>query len=325
MISGEFEHLSVMLPEVLENLAPGKGKIYIDATAGLGGHLKEIARLAGPDAYIIGIDQDQSALELCRKNLLEAGFDFKSPHIELVQGNFEDIQSICARLGIDSVDGGILADIGVSSMQLDDAERGFSFMSDGPLDMRMDRSRGITAAELLNTYSEKEIADILYKYGEEKKSRQIARRIVESRPISRTSELTALVCSVLGNPHSYRRGADKSHPATRSFQALRIAVNDELRALENFLSGSIRILAAGGRLVVISFHSLEDRVVKQIFKSLESNCICPPKHPICNCSKRSELKILTKKPLQPGEKETLANPRSRSAKLRAGERVIGEV
>lgn len=309
-----------MLEETLQLLDPSRGKVFIDATVGLGGHLTEIARRIDPDAFLIGIDQDESALAIARKRLLDAGFDLLHPRIELVQGNFRDIQDICKSLSIDSVDGGIIADIGVSSMQLDDPTRGFSFLYDGPLDMRMDPSRGKSAAELLNELPEKEIADILFRYGEEKQSRQIARKIVAARPIEKTSELTALVSKHLGRGS----GKDKSHPATRTFQALRIAVNDELNALENFLFESIRILAPGGRLVVISFHSLEDRMVKQIFKSWESECICPPKMPICTCSKRREMKILTRKPLQPEEKETLANPRSRSAKLRAGERVIQE-
>lgn len=320
MASEQFEHQPVLLSEVIEMLRPEGDKIYIDATAGLGGHLSEIASRVGKGAFLIGIDQDQSALEICRKNLAAKGFDFKHPRIELIQGNFQDIHNICEQLGVRSVDGGILADIGVSSMQLDDARRGFSFLADGPLDMRMDSSRGTTAADLLNTLPEKDIADILYKYGEERLSRQIAKKIVAARPVTTTAELTSLVSSVIGRIQGYRRGADKSHPATRTFQALRIAVNDELQVLENFLSASIRILAANGRLVVISFHSLEDRLVKQIFKSYESECICPPKHPICMCSKRKELEILTRKPLQPSEKETLANPRSRSAKLRAGKR-----
>lgn len=319
----DFQHLSVMTDEVLEILAPERvgPKIYIDATSGLGGHLLELAKRLRPDCTLIGIDQDQKALEISKKRLHNAGFDFRHPRIELVQGNFRDIQSICKSLQIASVDGGILADIGVSSMQLDDATRGFSFLKDGPLDMRMDQGQSRSATEILNQFTEKEIADILFLYGEERQSRRIAKRIVEARPIETTGQLTAIVSKALGKP----RGADKSHPATRTFQALRIAVNDELAALENFLQDSIRILAAGGRLVVISFHSLEDRLVKQIFKSFQAECICPAKHPICTCSKRKELTILTRKPLQPEEKETLANPRARSAKLRAGERVIEEV
>lgn len=320
----DFQHLPVMLSEVIETLAPAGDKIFVDATAGLGGHLIEIARQLGPNGFAIGIDQDDAALAICRRRLQEAGFDFKCPRIELIQGNFEDIAQICAELGVASVDGGILADIGVSSMQLDDPSRGFSFLVDGPLDMRMDRRKGLSAADLLNTFSEKDIADILFRYGEERLSRQIAKKIVAARPISTTGELTALVSQVIGRIQGFKRGADKSHPATRTFQALRIAVNDELKALENFLSSSIRILAAGARLVVISFHSLEDRMVKQIFKSWESQCVCPPKQPICTCSKRQEMQIITRKPLQPSEKETLANPRSRSAKLRAGIRVNQE-
>lgn len=312
-----------MLPEVIEQLAPSGNKIYIDATAGLGGHLSEIAKKLGPGGTAIGIDQDEQALVMCRRRLTQLGFDFKHPRIELVQGNFSDIQQICKRLGIDSIDGGILADIGVSSMQLDDLTRGFSFLHDAPLDMRMNQDPSIqTAADLVNNLSEKDLADILYKYGEERLSRPIARRIVSSRPINTTGELAQIVSSVIGRIQGSKRGGDKSHPATRTFQALRIAVNDELAVLENFLNSSIRILAPGARIVVISFHSLEDRLIKQIFKEYETSCICPPKHPICTCSKRKELKIITRKPLQPSEKETLANPRSRSAKLRAGERVV---
>jgi 16S rRNA (cytosine1402-N4)-methyltransferase len=321
----QFTHKPVLLQEVIETLAPVPGKVYVDATAGLGGHLSEIAARVGADGIVIGIDQDTRALEICRQSLKDKGFDFANPRIELAHGNFEDIQQICERLGIASIDGGILADIGVSSMQLDDSTRGFSFTADGPLDMRMDRARGQSAADLLNTLPEKDIADILFRYGEEKMSRHIARKIVAARPVTSTAELTALVSQVLGRSHGYRRGPDKSHPATRTFQALRIAVNNELEALENFLSSSIRILAPGARIVVISFHSLEDRLVKQFFKTCESTCICPPKHPVCNCSKQQELRILTKKPLHSDEKETLANPRSRSAKLRAGERVAPEV
>lgn len=311
-----------MLNEVLDQLAPSGNRVYIDATAGLGGHLSEIAKRVGHDATVIGIDQDSDALRLCKERLESLGFDFKHPRIELVKGNFSDIQSICDRLEIASVDGGILADIGVSSMQLDDSSRGFSFLNDAPLDMRMDRSPSIrTAADLVNTLPEKELADILYLYGEERLSRVIARKIVSSRPINTTRELSQLVSSVIGRVQGSKRGGDKSHPATRTFQALRIAVNDELGALENFLNQSIRILAPGARIVVISFHSLEDRLIKQIFKEYATSCICPPKHPICTCSKEKELEIMTRKPLQPSEKETLANPRSRSAKLRAGERV----
>ncbi len=324
MDKNNFQHQPVMLFEVLELLNAEKGSVFVDATCGLSGHLKEIASRVSPHARVIGIDQDSYALEISKKRLAEAGFDFKNPRIDLVQGNFEDIQKICANLGVDSIDGGILADIGVSSMQLDDPGRGFSFVKDAPLDMRMDTRRTTTAADLLNTLSEKEIADILFRYGEERLSRAIARKIVAERPIERTSQLTALVSQVIGRIQGYKRVKDDSHPATRTYQALRIAVNDELNALENFLASSIRILAPGARLVVISFHSLEDRLVKQVFKRWESECVCPPKQPICNCSKQKEIEILTRKPLQPSQKETLANPRSRSAKLRAGERVVQE-
>lgn len=334
-------HKSVMLTESVDQLGVSPaGKIWVDATAGMGGHLREIVRRCNGSGTVFGIDQDKTALALCRQSIerefprvpIRSGPDASAKEgssenisVSLLHGNFSDIATLMADCGVERIDGGILADIGVSSLQLDSPERGFSFMSDGPLDMRMDTSRGRTAADIVNNISEKELADIIYIYGEERLSRRIAAKIVQSRPLTTTAELREVVASVVPRMHaSKNRPADKSHPATRTFQALRIAVNDELGVLESFLRSTIKILAPGARIVVISFHSLEDRVVKQIFKEFASPCICPPRYPICTCAKQQELKILTPKPLQPSETEILANPRSRSAKLRAGERVVKE-
>lgn len=316
--SSSFIHVSVMLPETMHWLNPRPGLVWVDATVGLGGHLSELVRLAGRDSTVIGIDQDEEALSAARIRLKESGL--MHDNIHLVHGNFCDIEQILSERGIDRITGGILADIGVSSMQLDNLERGFSFLNDGPLDMRMDKKNSVTAETLVNTLPEAELADILYRYGEERLSRRIAKRIVAARPLTSTRELSLLVCAAIGRG----KHEDRIHPATRTFQALRIAVNNELGALEKFLHGSIKKLATGARIVVISFHSLEDRLVKQVFKEYDAACICPPKFPICKCSKKKELKILTNKPLQPADIETLANPRSRSAKLRAGERLISE-
>lgn len=337
-------HKSVMLTEAVDLLSvSGGGKVWVDATAGMGGHLCEIIKRCRQDGTVFGIDQDRQALALAAgaiKNQLPdvtvnwpesqppapaSEQTVKSLKVRLLHGNFGDIESLMKEQNIAAITGGILADIGVSSLQLNSPERGFSFMSDGPLDMRMDTSSGRTAADICNTISEKELADIIYIYGEERLSRRIAARIVQSRPLTTTAQLKEVVASVVPRSHASRHGpADKSHPATRTFQAIRIAVNDELHVLENFLRKAIKLLAPGGRLVVISFHSLEDRVVKQIFKEFASPCICPPKYPICTCEKKREFKILTGKPLQPSETEILANPRSRSAKLRAGERLVQE-
>ncbi len=349
-----------MLAEAVDLLSvSAEGKTWVDATVGMGGHLREIVKRTKGLGTVFGIDQDLSALELARRNIAdlvmlteqdkvsqsstvnryetvfadEPGAELlhSSPDLhkhgscKLIHGNFTDIKELMLEEGIEEISGGVLADIGVSSLQLNSSERGFSFMNDGPLDMRMDTTRGRTAADIINSISERELADIIYKYGEERLSRRIASKIVRSRPIQTTAQLRDVVASVVPRVHASRRGpADKSHPATRTFQALRIAVNDELGALENFLRNAINILAPGARIVVISFHSLEDRVVKQIFKEFASPCICPPRYPICTCSKKQELKILTPKPLQPSEIEIVANPRSRSAKLRGGVRVVKE-
>src|SRR4030095_12021239 len=245
----------------------------VDATAGAGGHLLQIAEKAGRSSTVVGIDRDIHALQALKSTA--------DPDVNLVHANYSDIAGALSGLGIDTVSGGILADLGVSSMQLDDASRGFSFMSDGPLDMRMDPTQATTAADLVNTLPEKQLADIIFRYGEERLSRRIAHRIVEARPLHTTLQLANLlrgcIPSPKKNPGPWR---DTSHPATRTFQALRIAVNQELESLEKFLRSSLGLMAPGARLVVITFHSLEDRLVKQIFREAASACLCPPRQPV---------------------------------------------
>jgi 16S rRNA (cytosine1402-N4)-methyltransferase len=303
-------HRSVLLNETLEILDVGSGELFVDATLGLGGHTEAILT-ASQKGRVIGLDQDKEAIDLARQRLSSFG-----DRVEIHHSNFSAIKTVLASTGIDGVDG-ILADLGVSSLQLDSETRGFSFRFDAPLDMRMNAaSSDITAAELLATLSETEIANIIFKYGEERFSRRVARRIVErrkqGRPVTTTGELVELVERSV--PRSSR---DKIHPATRTFQALRIAVNRETEALERFVIDAVDVLKIGGRLAIITFHSLEDRIVKQAFQKMSGKCFCPPKIPKCVCGAKKEVEILTRKPIVPVDKETTANPRSRSAKLRA--------
>ncbi len=284
------------------------GKILVDATAGFGGHLQEMMTRLSGDGKFIGIDRDNQTLSLLQEKLGDKA--------HLFHANYSEIEEVLEQAGEKQITGGILADLGVSSRQLDDADRGFSFMRDGPLDMRMDQSQSLTAEQIVNSYPEKELAEIIFIYGEERHSRKIAKRIVEKRPFKNTLELADIVRSCVG-----RSKYDDSHPATRTFQALRIAVNDELGNLKSFLQRGIQLLAPGARFVVITFHSLEDRIVKQIFKEAALNCICPPRQPVCTCTKRSQLLVITRKPIVADKKEVLANPRARSAKLRAGEKL----
>jgi 16S rRNA (cytosine1402-N4)-methyltransferase len=307
---GENGHVSVLLKETIDLVDPEPGDVIVDATLGLGGHSREILERQ-PEARLIGLDQDTDAIEIAKRNLEAFG-----DRVTIVQTNFVNIREALSELGIDAVNG-IMADLGVSSLQFDSETRGFSFRFDAPLDMRMDAEGEYpTAAELLQTLSQEEIANTIYQFGEERFSRRIARRIVERReagnPVATTRELAELVERAV--PRSKK---DKIHPATRTFQALRIAVNNELGVLENFLSDSVESLAPGGRLAVISFHSLEDRIVKQAFLKLSGRCQCPPRLPICQCGAVKKVEILTKKPVVPTETELSENPRSRSAKLRA--------
>lgn len=309
----EMVHTPVMLDEALSLLEPSEGGLFIDATVGLGGHTEAIL-LSSADSCVIGIDQDTAALALAQARLAPFG-----SRVELVHGNFESIKAIAGK----RQPTGIMADLGVSSLQLDSETRGFSFRFDAPLDMRMDTdSGGITAAQLLEREDQDAIANIIYRYGEERHSRRIARRIVERRErgqaVKTTFELADLVKRSV--PHSKK---DKIHPATRTFQALRIAVNRELEIIGNFIDDAVDILKTSGVLAIITFHSLEDRIVKQAFQRLSGKCLCPPKIPQCVCGAAKRVEVLTRKPLTATESEQHENPRSRSAKLRAC-RKIGE-
>ncbi len=303
----ERAHRSVLLDESLRFLGANGGGLFVDATLGMGGHAEGILD-ASPDTSVIGIDQDREAIDLAKARLSRFG-----DRVRFVQANFSDIRNAVK----DERPAGIIADLGVSSMQLDSGSRGFSFRFDAPLDMRMDAdSDGITAAELLATAGEKEIADIIYQYGEERASRKIARWIVEKResgqPIETTVELAELVRRAVKTSPK-----DKIHPATRTFQALRIAVNNELEILEQFIADSVDLLKTNGVLAIITFHSLEDRIVKQTFQRLSGKCSCPPRIPQCVCGAAKRVETLTKKPVVATESEQFENPRSRSAKLRA--------
>ena len=307
--SAENIHQSVLLDQSIGLLEPRSGEVFVDATLGLGGHAEAILS-AADDIKLIGIDQDIEAIEQAKKRL--AGF---ANRVEIFHANFSEIKEVLSQAQIEGADG-ILADLGVSSLQFDSEERGFSFRFDAPLDMRMNAGRDTpTAAELLETLSEEEIANLIYGYGEERFSRKIARRIVERRErgaaVKTTFELAKLVETAV-----WRGKKEKIHPATKTFQALRIAVNGELEILERFLIDSIELLKTGGRFAVITFHSLEDRIVKQTFQKYAGKCFCPPRFPRCVCGAKKIIEILTRKPLAPDEAEIEKNPRARSAKLR---------
>jgi len=298
-VSAKIAHEPVLLRETVDLLALDRGATVVDATLGPGGHTEAMLEAVGPEGRVLGIDRDSQALELARQRLAL---------LKLLRQN-----------GVFAVDG-ILFDLGVSSLQLDDPERGFSFRGDGPLDMRMDRQSGHTAEEILATSSEQELRQLIWSYGEERRAGAIARAVVEQRerqPLTRTLELAELVKRVLG-PAAQRY---RIHPATRTFQALRIAVNREIDDLERLVTEATSVLRRGGRLAVISYHSLEDRAVKHAMKSLAERCVCPPKLPVCGCGRENLLKLMTSKPVRPTTSEIARNPRSRSAKLRVGERL----
>lgn len=308
----DYGHKPVLLEECLEALAIRPGGTYLDGTLGRAGHSLEILRrLKG--GRLIGIDRDMAAIEAARERLAE----YKD-HVTLVHGNFCDLGEILSSLHVDKVDG-MLFDLGVSSPQLDEAQRGFSYMHDAPLDMRMDTSAALDARQVVNTWSGEELRRILYEYGEERYAPQIARAIVrrrEERPLETTGELVEVIRSAM--PAQALR--EKQHPAKRSFQAIRIAVNGELDALAPMLRSAAEGLKPGGRLAVITFHSLEDRIVKQTMRELAAGCICPPEFPVCVCGRKPKLKLVTRKPIVSGAAELEENPRARSAKLRVAER-----
>ncbi len=307
------EHVTVLLREAVDLLLPAPGGLYVDGTLGGGGHAEQLLARSGPDGRVLGLDRDESALGRATSRLAPFG-----PRITVRQANFRDVAQVLAELGIEAIDG-FLLDLGLSWFHLRMPERGFSFQTDGPLDMRMDRRMPTTAADLVNTLSRQELTRILREYGEEPKAALIAKAIEKARtrgPITSTAQLADIVAGVFP-PYPPRR----IHPATLTFQALRITVNDELESLREGLADMIRLLRPGGRLAVISFHSLEDRIVKQTFVEHAKACSCPPKLPVCRCGTRAELKIVTKKPLVPSDEEIAANPAARSAKLRAAEKL----
>jgi len=303
-----------MPAEALDALRPQPGGVFIDGTLGGAGHTALLLERVGPRGRVLAIDADPAALRRAEARLAEA---IAQGRLLVRHGNFRQLGEFARAAGLAPVDG-VLLDLGLSSDQLAARERGFSFAADGALDMRFDPTRGESAADLVNTRSDSELADIFWRYGEERFSRPIARRIVEARsqaPIARADELARLVVgAVRGRPGGV-------HPATRVFQALRIAVNDELGSLEAALPVAVETLKPGGRLAVISFHSLEDRIVKQFFQREQRGCVCPPEAPQCVCGREPRVRIITRHPLAPGEGEVSANPRARSAKLRVAERL----
>ena len=308
----DYGHKPVLLEECLTALDIKPEGTYLDGTLGRAGHSLEILRrLKG--GRLIGIDRDMTAIEAAWERLAAFG-----DRVTLVHGNFCDLGEILADLGVDKVDG-MLFDLGVSSPQLDEAQRGFSYMHDAPLDMRMDTSAALDARQVVNTWSGEELRRILWEYGEERYAPQIARAIVrrrEEKPIETTGELVEVIRSAM--PASALR--EKQHPAKRSFQAIRIAVNGELEALAPMLRAATEGLRPGGRLAVITFHSLEDRIVKQTMRELATGCICPPEFPVCVCGRKPKLTLVTRKPIVSGPAELEENPRARSAKLRVAER-----
>jgi len=309
-------HLPVLANEVIEILAPVPGSLHIDATLGGGGHTERILEAAKPDGRVLGLDADPAAIARVKARLVPGFGD----RLVLRQANFADLAAIAPAAGFASVDG-CLFDLGLSSYQLADRDRGFGFRAGGPLDMRFDPSRGVPAAELLATLDAAELTALFRRYGEEPKAPRIARAIVEARrvaPISTAEELAALIERVLPpNPRLRRR----THPATRVFQALRIAVNEELEALQAGLAAALDLLHPGGRLVVLSYHSLEDRIVKRFFQAERRGCVCPPEVPVCVCGRNPRLRLVTSPSLTPTDAEIAANPRARSARLRAAERL----
>ncbi len=308
----EIGHLPVMTDEVMATLAPSPGSLHIDATLGGAGHSERILEACGPDGRLLGLDADGAAIARARTRLARFG-----DRAVLRRANFRDLAAVAPAAGFGAVDG-LLLDLGLSSFQLADTERGFGFRAGGPLDMRFDTSRGRPAAELLATLDARELAELFRKYGEEPFAGRIARAIVAARsaaPIETAEQLSALVARVVPAPKKRR-----INPATRVFQALRIAVNDELGALEAGLAASLVLLRPGGRLVVLSYHSLEDRIVKRFIASEQHGCVCPPEIPVCVCGREPRLRSLGKS-RTPGAAELVANPRSRSARLRGAERL----
>jgi 16S rRNA (cytosine1402-N4)-methyltransferase len=309
-------HLPVLAEEVLAMLAPRSGSLQIDATVGGGGHTERILEATSPDGRLLGLDADAAAIARV-DGRLRPRFHGR---LVLRRANFRELAEVAPEAGFEAVDG-CLFDLGLSSFQLADTDRGFGFRAGGPLDMRFDTGRGVPAADLLATLDANELTALFRRYGEEPKAGRIARAIVDARgsaPVATAEELAALVERVVPpNPRQPRR----THPATRVFQALRIAVNEELEALETGLAAAVDLLRPGGRLVVLSYHSLEDRIVKRFFAAERRGCVCPPELPVCVCGRNPRLRLVTRRSVTPTSEEVAANPRSRSARLRAAERL----
>ena len=303
-------HQPVLYQPIIHALQPIGGGYYVDGTLGAGGHAWGILDASGPDGRLLGLDRDPVALQLAQERLASFG-----QRAILRQASYASLSEQLAALGWPGVQG-IVLDLGVSSMQLDAPQRGFSFLADGPLDMRFDPSAPVTAADLVNRLPERELADLLFRYGEEPQARRVAAAIVRARPLQTTGQLASVVAAA---KPAARRPA--MHPATLTFQALRIAVNGELQALETVLPQAVQALAPGGRLAIIAFHSLEDRIVKQYFRRESQDCLCPPRQPVCTCGHRAVLREVTRRPLQPDAAECAANPRARSARLRVAEKL----
>lgn len=302
-------HTPVLYQEIIHALRPQSNGLYVDGTVGAGGHARGILEASSPTGKLLAMDLDPGALALAEAHLAAYQGRFT-----LVQASYTSLPHQLNLLGWQAVDG-ILVDLGLSSMQVDTPERGFSFMQDGPLDMRFDPRSPVTAASLVNELDERELADILFQYGEERRSRQIARAIVKARPLHTTLQLAEVIA------RSSRSGHQAIHPATRTFQALRIAVNGELDAVSKFLPQAVAALKPGGRVAVIAFHSLEDRLVKQFFRTESRDCICPPKQPVCTCGHKAVITEVTRQPIQAQPEEINQNPRSRSARLRVAQKI----
>lgn len=309
----EFKHTSVLPEESVDNLSIKSNGIYVDGTTGGGGHSRLIADKLSSEGRLIAIDRDKDALDAANRNLKDV-----KCRVDFVHSNYTEIKSVLNNLNISKIDGALL-DLGVSSFQLDNEQRGFSYMKDAPLDMRMDAEDDFSAEDVVNVYSEKDLARIIREYGEEKWASRIARFIVKERQSGRietTGQLVEIIKSAI--PAGARR--EGPHPAKRTFQAIRIEVNDELKGLEDAVENFMDVLEVEGRFCIITFHSLEDRIVKNKFKDRENPCICPPEFPVCVCGRKPDIKIITKKPILPAEEEIEMNPRSRSAKLRCVEK-----
>ena len=309
----EFNHVSVLLNECIENLDIKEDGVYVDCTMGGAGHSKEIVKRLSDKGLFIGFDQDKNAIATAKERLSEY-----SDRVKFVHSNFENIKEELEKLGIEKIDG-VLADLGVSSHQLDEADRGFSYMHDAPLDMRMDVRKDFSAYDVVNTYSEEQLARIIRDYGEDNWAKRIAKFIVEERE-EKTIENTGELVEIIKKAIPKKARIDGPHPAKRTFQAIRIEVNNELGVINKMIEDAVSMMNKGGRVCIITFHSLEDRIVKNEFKDLSLSCVCPPALPICQCDKVSEVKVITRKPILPSDEEIEINPRARSAKLRVAEK-----